>query len=466
MSKVYDVAVIGSGPGGYVSALRLCQLGKKACVIDIDEARLGGICLNEGCIPVKSIVHSSKLFSLMKEAGDCGIDVLVKAPDMKKVVARSQAAVSQLKTGLKSLFKKYGVEFIAGRASMASRNKINLKLGDGKEKEIEAAKIIIATGSSPKAPLNTAVDGKRVLTSSEAIKLEKVPRTLLVIGAGAIGMEFASIFLSFGAKVTLVEMMPGILPFTDEDVSKALIRSLKKRGISILVNTKVKALNKRGDFLEAVLETDGAEKKMEFEYALTAIGRAPNTGGIGLEKAGVKLKNGFIAVDDRMRTNIDSIYAVGDVVDTPMYAHVAYKEGIIAAEDIAGIKRETIDYESVPNVFFSEPQIASVGLTESLARKKGRDIAVSRHFFKANGMAVITRRDEGFIKVIADAKTRQIVGAHIIGGDAGEIIHEFVLAKNSKLTADDITNAVHAHPTFSETAVGAAKGLFAKPIHG
>ena len=466
MPKKYDVAIIGSGPGGYISAIKLRQLEKKVCVIDIDETRLGGVCLNEGCIPAKSLLHSAKVFSLIKKAGDYGIEAEVKSPDMKKIVASSQGAATQLRSGLKSLFKKYGIEFIVGKAGLVSRNKISVILKDGKEDEIEADNIIIATGSSPKVPQNIDVDGKTVLTSKEAINSDKVPKTLLVIGAGAVGVELSTIFASFGTKVTLTDVMPNILPPEDEEISKTLARIFKKRGIEVLVNTTVKNLSKKDNSVEAVLEAGSSEKKMEFERVLIAIGRKPNTENIGLEKVGVKLKNSFIATDKRMRTNIEEIYAVGDVVNTAMYAHVAYREGLLAALDIAGIKTEPIDYECIPNVVFSEPQVASVGLTESKAREKVKEVAISRHFFKANGMAVATHRDEGFIKIIADKKTHAILGVHIIGGEAAEILHEFVIAKSSKLKVDDIAKAMHAHPTFSEIAVDAVRALFDRPIHG
>jgi len=460
MPREYDVAVIGAGPAGYVAAIKLRQLDKSVCVIDISEERLGGVCLNEGCIPAKAIIHSSKLFSAIKNAASYGIEAEVRAPDMKKIAASSQGAASQLRNGIKSLFTKYGVEFIAGKARIVSKNEISVKAKDGKEEKVKAGKIIIASGSSAKIPLNITSDGEAVLTSKEAIKLEKLPKDLLVVGAGAIGVEFSSTFASFGAKVTLVEAMSNILPLEDEEISKALARIFKKRGIDVFVNTSLKSLQKKNGSVEAVLETNGAEKKAKFDRVLIAAGRRPNTEDIGLEKAGVKLKDGFIVTDGRMRTNISGIYAAGDVVDTPMYAHVAYSEGVAAAEDIAGIKAGTINYENIPNVVFSEPQVASVGLTEAKACEKSEEIAISKHFFKANGMAVATHREDGFIKIIADKNTRAILGAHIIGGEATEIVHEFVVAKKSGLKADDIAKAVHAHPTFSEAAASAAHGLF------
>ncbi|MEA3305233.1 MAG: dihydrolipoyl dehydrogenase [Candidatus Omnitrophota bacterium] len=466
MSKNYDVAVIGSGPGGYVSAIRLRQLDRTVCVIDLDEARLGGVCLNEGCIPVKSLINSAVTFSTVKRAGEWGVEAELKAPDMKRMVRCSQNTVSRLRAGLKGLFKKYKIDFIEGRAKLITGNKVKIDLKNGKEEEIEADKIIVAAGSSPEVPPGIKVDRERIITSSEVIKLERVPRTLLVIGAGVVGVEYASMFAFLETRVTLIEAMPDILPFEDGDVSRTLAGIFKKRGIEVFTNTKAVSLNRKKETVEVVLASGGGEKKSEFDYVLIAAGRKPNTKNIGLNEAGVKLNNGFMVTDDKMRTNIKNIYAVGDVLNTPMYAHAAYKEGLIAAENIAGEKTEKIDYKNVPGVVFSQPQVASVGLTEKEAKERGRNIAVSKHFFKANSMAAISHKDEGFIKIVADKDTKAILGAHIIGGEAAEILHEFVIAKNSGLSIEDVAKTVHAHPTFSEIAVDAAKAVFGKPIHG
>lgn len=460
-----DIAIIGAGPGGYAAAIRLSQLGKRACVIDIDETRLGGVCLNEGCVPVKSLINSASLFSAMKKAGAFGLEADVKTPDMKKVVAASQDASAVLRNGLKGLFKKNGIDFISGKARLLSGKRIEIESPRGKE-EIEADSIIIASGSRPKTIPNAALDGKNIFTSTEAMRLETLPAAMLVVGAGAIGVELAFVFSSLGTKVTLIEMLPHILPFKDEEISKTLERVFKKRGIEIFTGSKIKALDKRKNGVEVVTDTAGGEAKNEFECILIAAGRRPNTENLGLEKAGIKTEKGFIAVDERMRTSVNGIYAVGDVLNTPMYAHVAYKEGIIAAEDIAGVKIETIDYDTVPHVIFSEPQVAGVGMTETEARENGYDAAVSKYFFKANSKAVINRNDEGFAKIIADKKTRKLLGAYIIGCGATEIIHEFVLAKSAGLTADDIAKAMHGHPTLSEIACDAAKAVFGRPIHG
>ncbi|MDP3790041.1 MAG: dihydrolipoyl dehydrogenase [Candidatus Omnitrophota bacterium] len=460
-----EVVIIGSGPGGYVAAIRLAQLGKRVSVIDIDETRLGGVCLNEGCVPVKSLINSASVFSVIKKSDIYGLEADVKPPDMKRIVAVSKNVSAVLRNGLKGLFKKNGIEFIGGTAKLLSDKRVEIESKNGRE-EIGADNIIIAVGSSPKQIPNVVPDGRNIFTSTEAIRLETLPGTMLVIGAGAIGVELASMFSSLGTKVTIIEMLPHILPFKDEEISKTLERAFKKRGVEVFTNAKVRGLNKKGSSLEAVFDTVDGEKKGEFEYVLVAAGRRPNTEGLGLEKAGVKTEGGFIAADEKMRTSVKNIYAIGDVLNTPMYAHVAYREGIIAAESIAGVKSEIIDYDAIPHVIFSEPQIAGVGLTEGEAREKGYDAAISKHFFKANSKAVINRSDEGFIKIIADKKTRKLLGVYVIGEDATEIIHEFVLAKTAGLTVDDIARAVHAHPTLSEIASDAAKAVFGKPIHG
>ncbi|MBU4377369.1 MAG: dihydrolipoyl dehydrogenase [Candidatus Omnitrophica bacterium] len=432
MSEKRDVAIIGAGPGGYVSAIRLSQLGKRPCVIDIDEARLGGVCLNEGCVSVKSLISNAS-----------------KGRDIREMVSRSQEAVSALKSGLKSLFKKNGIEFISGKAKLLPGKKINVSQNGGKSAKIEADNIIIATGSSPNIPQGVIIDGESSITSNEAIKLEKLPKTMLVVGAGAIGVELASLFFRLGTKVTLIEALSRILPFEDEEVSKALARILAKKGMEVLTGRTIEPADKTA-----------------FEKILVVTGRKPNIDGLGLEDAGVKTKDGFIACDGKMRTSVKGIYAAGDVLNTPMYAHVAYREGIIAAEDICGVKVEPIDYENVPHVIFSDPEVAGVGLTEIQAKEGGYDIAVSKYFFKANAKAVIGKKDDGFVKIIADKKTRKLLGVHIIGEGATEIIHEFVLAKSAGLTVDAITKMVHAHPTLSEIAGEGAMAVFGKPIHG
>ncbi len=431
MSEKRDIVIIGAGPGGYVSAIKLSQMGKKPCVIDIDEAHLGGTCLNEGCVPVKSLISNA-----------------LKLADIQNMVSASRETVSTLKTGLLSLFKKNGIEFIEGKAKLLPGKKIEVLSNGGRPVELEAENIIIATGSSPNIPQGVIVDGKLIMTSSEAIRLEKLPKTMLILGAGAIGAELASLFLKLGTKVTLIEALQSILPFEDEEISKALARIFTKKGMEVLTGTKMDAVDKKN-----------------FERILIATGRKPNTSGIGLEDAGVKLKDDFVITDDRMRTSVRGIYAVGDVLNTPMYAHVAYKEGIIAAEAICGIKEETIDYENVPHVVFSDPQVASVGVTESQAKERGYDTAISKHFFKANAKAVIDKQDGGFVKIIADKRSKKLLGVHIIGESATEIIHEFVLAKSAGLSIDAVAKMVHAHPTLSEIAGDAARAVFGKSIH-
>jgi len=465
MAKRYDVAVIGSGPGGYTAAIKLSQAGKHVCIIDVDEAKIGGVCLNEGCIPLKSLLHSARTYSLMKKAADSGIEAQLKIPDMAKIVESSQRAVSQLRSGLKNLFKKNHTDFILGKAALSSARTLSV-CNEGRKEEIEAENIIVASGSHPKVPSGLRIDKEAIITSKEAIRLGSFPGKLLVIGAGAIGVEFSVFFASFGTEVTLIEMMPNVLPSADEEISKALARSLRKNGINVITDANVKSIDRKDGSVEAVWVGGGKETQGVFESVLVAVGREPNTGGIGLREAGIELKSGFVMTDSKMKTSQDNIYAVGDVVNSPMYAHVAYKEADIAVQNISASVSEELNYECVPHVVFSEPQIASVGLTEEEARNRGCEIAVSKQFFKANGMAVATHSDEGFIKIIADKRDGKIIGVHIIGGAAAEIIQEFVLAKHAGLTAEYIGKVIHAHPTFSEIAVEATRAVFGKSIYG
>jgi len=465
MRKKYNAAIIGSGPAGHTAAIRLGQLGKSACVIDIDEQRLGGVCLNEGCIPLKALIYAAGLFSLAGRAGDYGIDAALGAPDMEKILASSRRAPLRLQSGLKGLFKKYGIDFISGRARIISPHEIDVVSENGK-KRISAEAIIISSGSRPYIPAGAEADGEIILTSADALRLKKVPKTILVAGAGSIGTEFSYIFSSFKSKVTLAEMKADILPSEDAEVSRALAGVFKKRGIDVLTGVKIKSLRAKGGVAEAVFEIDGSEKKAEFERALIAAGRRPNTEDIGLEDIGVKTDGAFIAADKRMRTNIDSVYAAGDVLNTPMYAHTAYQEGILAAEAAAGMRTTPIDYDNTPRAVFCEPQAAGIGMTEAEARSMKYDAAVYRHFFRAGGLAVAVRREDGFIKIVADKKTHKLLGVHIIGADAAEILHEFAVAKNAGLKVEDIARTTHAHPTFSEIAKEAASGVFGRPIYG
>ncbi len=450
MEKRYDYLVIGSGPAGHVSAIRAAQLGLRTAIVEKDLGMFGGVCLNEGCIPAKSLYHSAEVYDTVKRGSKlCGLDVECGPLNMAKIVEKSREAAEQLSKGLSFILKKNDIDLIKGMARFL--NGTTVLVSNGKEDfKIEADKFLVSTGSVPCSLPDLEVDGKRVMTSSHAIRLEKVPGKLLVVGGGAIGTEFASFFNIMGSEVTVIEALDSLLPSEDKEVSRRLQSIFKQRGIKVRVSSSAKDM-----------PVD------EYDAILVSVGRMPATSDLGLDKAGVKTDDeGFIQVDPRMRTSAGNIYAAGDVVRTPMLAHVGYAEGEVAAEAAAGSDPEPVDYECVPNAVYTEVGIASVGLTEEKAKEGNINYKTGKSFFKANGKAVVSSRTEGFIKVIVDTDSHKLLGAHIIGREAYELIHEFVVAKKAGLKVEDIGKAVHAHPTFSEAAVDACKAVFGKPIHG
>ena len=468
MQKKYDYLVIGSGPAGYTSAIRASQLGLKVAVVEKDIEMFGGVCLNEGCIPAKSLYNSASIFDTVRNSpGLCGLNVKFGKADLASFVKRSREASSQLGEGLSFLFKKNGIDLINGKAEFLDAGEVQITTPDASEVTIEAEKFLIASGSAPRELEGISFDGKTVISSSEAIRLEKVPGKILVIGGGAIGAEMASFFNIIGSKVVIIEMESSILPFEDEEVSRRLQSVFKQNGIEVLTSSRVKSVKTVKDKAEVTIESQGKKVKNKFDIVLVSVGRKPSTSGLGLEKIGVEVDaEGYISVDEQMRTNIDKIYAAGDVVRTPMLAHLAAFEGELAARSASGKETQPIDYSSVPNAVYTHVQVASVGITEKEAKERGLDFSKGKQFFKSNGKAVISSETEGFIKVLADKSTRKILGVHIIGSIATELIHEFVLAKRKDLTVDDVEHTVHAHPTFSEAAIDAAKSVFGRAIHG
>ena len=451
MRDNYDYLVIGSGPAGHTSAIIAAQAGLRTALVEKDPAMLGGVCLNEGCIPAKSLYNSARILGIAKNNPDIFGDAIPSGSDcMASFVGKSTEAAGQLKQGLSFLLKKNGIDLINAKAEFLDAGTIKLTSPEGGESTVKADKFLIATGSSARQLKEMPFDGKKVISSSHAIRLEKVPGKILIVGAGAIGTEFASFFNIMGSEVTLVEMEPVILPMEDRDVSVGLRSIFAKRGIKIVTSAGPSDIN-AGDF----------------GLVLVSVGRAPSTSGMGLERAGVKTdEKGFIPVDGAMRTNVENIYAAGDVLSTPMLAHMASAEGEVAAMAALGKNPKEIDLSSVPNAVYTDIQAASVGFTEQAARESGIEFSIGKHFFKANGKAVVNMETEGFIKVLAENGTRKIIGAHILGVNATEMIHEFALAKRKHLTVDDIYETVHAHPTFSESAIDAARSVFGKPVHG
>jgi len=464
----YDYLVIGSGAAGHVSAIKAAQLGLKVAVIEKDDKMFGGVCLNEGCIPAKSLYHSAKIFDIVRKSPElCGLEVRCGGVDMARFVERSRETTEQLRKGLFFLFKKNGIDLIKGAAKFADRETVSVRAENEETLSVRAQKFLIATGSTPRSLPKAPFDGRHVITSSQGIRLDKVPRNILIVGGGSIGTEFASFFSMIGTEVAIVEVEDRLLPAEDREISGRFQAVFKQRGISVHVSSRVRDVSVEPDGTAVTVEGKDGKTAGKYEMVLVSIGRTPATSGIGLEQIGVKTEDGgYIPVDSRMRTNVENIYAAGDVLRTPMLAHMAYAEGETAAEAAANHNPEPIDYSSVPNVIYTDVQVASVGMTEEEAGSENVDYTAGKHFFKANGRAAISSQTEGFIKVIADNSTRRLLGVHIIGYEAAELIHEFIVAKRAGLSVEEIGKTIHAHPTFSETAVDACRAVFGKPIHG
>jgi dihydrolipoamide dehydrogenase len=457
----YDVLIIGSGPGGYVAGIRASQLGLKAAVIERDK--VGGVCLNVGCIPSKALIHQAELFRSLPELKALGIAVDTKGFDYKQVFDKSRKAADALSKGVQFLLKKYKAELVMGDAVLSGKNEVTLKDG----KKITAKNIIIATGSRPRIIPGFEFDEQKVLSSTGALMLTKLPKKAVILGAGAIGVEFAHVWNAFGVEVHLVEMMETILPLEDAEAVQVLARAFQKRGIQMYTSTKAVSLQKTPTGISIVLEEKGgARKTLEADQILVAIGRTCNTDGIGLEKVGITTEKGFIPVGDFNQTKVPGIYAIGDVVATPLLAHVAFKEAEMVAEHLAGKSpAPRLDPLSIPGATYCEPQVASFGLTEWKAKEKGVAFSKASFPYRGAGKSVAIEASEGFVKVIFDPKTKEILGAHIVGADATELIHELLLARSSELLPEDIANMIHAHPTLSEAVMESMRAVEGWNIH-
>lgn len=458
----YDVVIIGAGPGGYVAGIRAAQLGLRACIIEKDKP--GGVCLNWGCIPSKSLIHQARLYSDRLELEQMGLAIDTRNFDYGRVQKKSREATERLNTGVGFLLKKNKVDLIQGTARIQSRNKVVL---EGSNKTIEGRNIIIATGSRPSEIPGFEFDEGQVLSSTGILAMTKLPKSLIILGAGAIGCEFAYIMSSFGVKVTLVEMAQHVLPFEDAEVAAVLESSYKKSGIQVLTATRAVSLEKMDNkVVIGLVSGDGKQQKIEAEKALCVFGRKPNTDEIGLESIGLKTEKGYITVGDYYETSEKGIFAIGDVVATPLLAHVASKEGEIAVEHIAGRKpRPRVDVHAIPSAIYCEPQVASFGLREEEAKEKKISYKKALFPYKAVGKAVATDHAEGMAKLLYDPETQEILGCHIIGHDATELIHEVLLAKSAELLPEDIAGMVHAHPTISELLMEMAKAVNGEAIH-
>lgn len=451
----YDVIVIGSGPGGYVSAIRCAQLGMKtACV---EKGPLGGTCLNIGCIPSKTLLHSSELFySLSHHMPEHGIKIEKAGYDFPAMMSRKQKVVEGFNQGVAFLFKKNKITHLKGTATLISKNTVSV---DGKE--VGAKSIIIATGSEPIQLPFLPVDEKRVVTSEGALSLEKVPKKMIVIGAGVIGVELGSVYNRLGAEVIFIEFLPKICPTMDDDISKAFQKILEKQGLIFHLNSKVTAADVDSDTITLSV----GEEKYEADVVLCSIGRRAYTDNLGLEKVGIEVtKQGMIPINGRFQTKIPNIYAIGDVVEGPMLAHKASEEGIAVAELLAG-EKPTIDYLAIPNVIYTDPEVAAVGLTEQEAKKFDREIKVGSFPFSINSRAKCTGQTEGLVKIVSDGKTDILLGIHIVGSNASEMIAEGVLAIEEGITTLELANTSHAHPTLSEAIKEAALAALGRPIH-
>lgn len=460
----YDLIVIGSGPGGYVAAIRASQLKMKVAVVE--RAEIGGICLNWGCIPTKSLLKSSQVFEYFTHAKDYGIDVTGEfKPDFKAIVARSRTVAEGMSKGVQFLFRKNNIEHINGFGRLAGDNNVEVEDAGGSKKKITAKNIIVATGARSKELPNLKQDGKKVIGYREAMTLETQPASMVVVGSGAIGSEFANFYQSLGTQVTLVEFLPRIVPNEDEEVSKQLERSFKKMKMKVLTDSSVESVDQSKGKCIVKIKTPRGEEIIETDIVLSAVGVATNIEGIGLETAGVDVEKGKVTVDDYYRTNVPGIFAIGDIVHGPALAHVASAEGIICVEKIAGMEVTPLDYKNVPACTYTNPEIASVGYTEAAAKKAGFEIKVGKFPFTASGKASSAGAKDGFIKLIFDAAYGEILGAHMIGANVTELIAEIVVARKLESTGHELIKSVHPHPTMSEAIMEAAAAAYGEVIH-
>ncbi|UCD42417.1 MAG: dihydrolipoyl dehydrogenase [Chloroflexota bacterium] len=456
--KNYDVVVIGAGPAGYVCAIRAAQLGQKTAIID--KQWLGGVCLNIGCIPSKALLKNAEVAHTLRERGkEFGFSLENLTFDYGVAVKRSRRVSDRLTKGVGFLMKKNKIDVYMGTAKFTAKDTLEVTDTDGGIETLQANDVVIATGASVFVPPGWEIDGESILTYIEAILQERLPDSVIVIGSGAIGVEFATIWNSYGVEVTIVEMLPNIVPLEDEEVSKELEKAFKKQGINVLTNHKVTNLSAKNGGVEVVVESSGEEKPLAADQALVAIGVKPNSQNLGLDVAGVNLNDqGMVEIDDRMATNIPGIWAIGDVTGKLMLAHVGSAQGIVCAENIAGAETTTLDYEMLPKVTFSTPQVASFGMTEQAAKERGYEVNVGRFPFQANGKALGLGESTGWVKIITDAKYGEILGAHMIGPEVTELLPELTLAQMMEITTAEIARNVHAHPTLSEMLMEAAHG--------
>ena len=459
----YDLIVIGSGPGGYVAAIRASQLGMKVAVVEKES--LGGVCLNWGCIPTKALLKSAQVFEYLKHAADYGIIVTEGKADFNAVVKRSRGVADGMSKGIQFLFKKNKIDVIMGYGKLKPGKKIEVTAADGKVSMIEANHIMLATGSRSRNLPNMPQDGKKIIGYREAMVLPEMPKSMVIVGSGAIGCEFAYFYSAMGTKVTIVEFMPNIVPVEDEDISKQLEKSFKKMGINVMTSSSVESVDTAGSGCKVKVKTAKGEEMIECDIVLSAAGVVSNLENIGLEEVGVITDKGKVLVNDYYQTNIPGVYAIGDIVKGPALAHVASAEGICCVEKIAGMHVEPINYSNIPGCTYCSPEIASVGMTEKAAKEAGYEIKVGKFPFSASGKAQAGGASEGFVKVIFDAKYGEWLGAHFIGANVTEMIAEVVVARNLETTGHEIIKSIHPHPTMSEAVMEAVAMAYGEVIH-
>jgi dihydrolipoamide dehydrogenase len=459
----YDLIVIGSGPGGYVAAIRASQLGLKTAIVEKES--LGGICLNWGCIPTKALLKSAQVFEYINHAADYGLKVSGGEVDFDSVIKRSRGVADGMSKGVAFLMKKNKIEVLMGTGKLKSKGTVEVKGNDGTTKDYTAKHIILATGGRSRELPNIKQDGVKVIGYRQAMVLPKQPKSMIVVGSGAIGIEFAYFYNALGTQVTVVEFMDNIVPLEDEEVSKTLLRSLKKQGVNIMTSSTVESVDSSGDICKVKVKTTAGVVDLEAEIVLSAVGISTNLEGIGLEENGVKTDKGKVLVDDFYKTNIEGIYAIGDIVKGQALAHVASAEGIICVEKISGLNPEPLNYNNIPGCTYCSPEIASVGYTEKAAKEAGYEIKVGKFPYSASGKAAAAGAKDGFVKLIFDAKYGEFLGAHMIGYNVTEMIAEVVTARKLEATGHEIIKSVHPHPTMSEAVMEAAAEAYGECIH-
>ncbi len=479
MENIYDVIVVGAGPGGYVAAIRASQLGFKTAVVE--RADLGGVCLNWGCIPTKALLKSAQVLNYTKHLGDYGVELqnaegqaveagsVVAMPDIKKIVERERVVSATMSKGIEYLFKKNSITVIKGQASIPAAGKVNVAYLEGEKagtsEVFEAKHTILATGARANSLPFAPIDGEKIICYRQALVPENLPKSLAVIGSGAIGSELAFFYRSMGVEVYLIEYMDQIVPLEDADVAAQLSRSFRKMGMKVMVSSGVKAIDTTGEGCKLTVETKKGVEEITVEKVLSAVGVVPNTEGLGLEELGIELNRGKVPVDEFYRTKVEGLYAIGDIIATPALAHVASAEGIAAVEKIAGLDVKPLDYTNIPGATYTSPEIASVGLTEKRVKEAGIAYKVGKFPFTASGKATTAGEKDGFVKLIIDEATDKILGAHLIGANVTEMLSGIVLARKLGATAKDIIGSIHPHPTMSEAIMEAAAAAHGEAVH-